>query len=495
MAGIVALVLVVALGQIAYSAYRIQQTRLHDEVMLIKGLIEASGRFDALHSADDHPGGSVGATLAKLTEALKRLPLEEDSEIVLAERRGQQLFFIVAVHGFDFVGEKHETSRYGLGLPEYSLSQDGPVALPMKKALNGESGTVLAQDYRDVPVFAAFTPVEIAGRRFGLVAKVNAWAVWLPVIEAGGAAAVLAALLIGLGTWHVLRLVDPLIGRLEEEVGANQAMIQTSPSAIVTINDRGAILQFNGGAERMFGYSAAEVCGRNVKILMPEDVAARHDGFLERTRQHSGRIQIFGVGREVKARRKDGSAFPVNISVGIARSRQGTRYIGIITDQTRHQRAEAALVEQRDALEQRLASTTEEIATFVRTAPSGVVTFDIRGEIALFNPAAERMFGWLQAEATGLRISALIPEVGDAASGETGGAWVLALVSRTAAGERREVEARRRDETTFPAHLTVGQARLADGREIFIAFIDDISEWKGQKTVLQRLLANAGQDV
>jgi len=109
--------------------------------------------------------------------------------------------------------------------------------------------------------------------------------------------------------------------------------------AIVLIDHRGRIQAFNRAAERLFGYAAAEVSGANINILMPEPDRSAHDGYIDRfvaTRLP----HIIGRGREVEARRRDGSLFPVFLSVGAVEGSEPPRFIGFMQDISFRRRAE-----------------------------------------------------------------------------------------------------------------------------------------------------------
>jgi two-component system sensor kinase FixL len=127
------------------------------------------------------------------------------------------------------------------------------------------------------------------------------------------------------------------------------ALMQAAVDAIVVIEAGETIVAFSRSAERMFGYSADEVIGQQVNILMPQPYRSAHSSYIERY-EESGEPHIIGVGREVRAVRKDGLIFPVWLSVGEARSRSGHRYIGIIRDLTKQHAAET----DRRSLEMRL---------------------------------------------------------------------------------------------------------------------------------------------
>jgi two-component system sensor kinase FixL len=109
------------------------------------------------------------------------------------------------------------------------------------------------------------------------------------------------------------------------------ALLDAAVDAIVLIGERGLITRFNPAAERIFGYEEREVLGRNVSMLMPEPYHTDHDNYLHRYRS-TGEQRIIGIGREVVAQRKDGSTFPIDLSVGEFRSGEERGFVGILRD-------------------------------------------------------------------------------------------------------------------------------------------------------------------
>jgi two-component system, LuxR family, sensor kinase FixL len=128
------------------------------------------------------------------------------------------------------------------------------------------------------------------------------------------------------------------------------ALLNAAVDAMVLIDDRGIVTRFNRAAERVFGYAAGEVVGRNVSQLMPQPYRREHDGYLERY-QHTGEARIIGIGREVVAQRKDGSTFPIDLAVGEFVTAAGRCYVGILRDISERKRQE----EQAEDLRARLA--------------------------------------------------------------------------------------------------------------------------------------------
>lgn len=130
-----------------------------------------------------------------------------------------------------------------------------------------------------------------------------------------------------------------------------RAIVDCTLDGLVTINAKGVISTFNPACERMFGYLAADVIGQNVKMLMPEPYHSQHDGYLAHYMQ-TGKAKIIGtMGRELTARRKDGSIFPIDLSISAFMLHDGQHFEGIIRDITARKTAEETLRRYTRALE------------------------------------------------------------------------------------------------------------------------------------------------
>jgi PAS domain S-box-containing protein len=130
-----------------------------------------------------------------------------------------------------------------------------------------------------------------------------------------------------------------------------QAILSTAADAIITMNIHGIIQSVNPASERMFGYVAAEMVGQNVELIMPSPYREEHDGYLRRY-LHAGEKHIIGVGRELFARRKDGSIFPMHLVVSEIEERK--LFTGILRDMTEYKRLERAVVEVASEEQQRI---------------------------------------------------------------------------------------------------------------------------------------------
>ena len=135
--------------------------------------------------------------------------------------------------------------------------------------------------------------------------------------------------------------------QLADETLRSQTIVQHAIDGIVTIDHNGIIQSFNPAAERLFGYSATEVIGRNVSILMPEPHRSHHDGYI-RHYQRTREPRIIGQGREVTACHRNGSTIDIRLGVAEFFLKQEQHFVGFIHDITDRKRAER---EAREALE------------------------------------------------------------------------------------------------------------------------------------------------
>ncbi|ONF47193.1 sensor histidine kinase [Methylobacterium radiotolerans] len=153
----------------------------------------------------------------------------------------------------------------------------------------------------------------------------------------------------GQPAWHrgVVLSIDAQ-KRAEEDLLAREAhlrsILDTVPEAMIVIDEAGVIHSFSAAAERLFGYTAGEAVGQNVRILMPEPMRDEHDGYLDRYRRTRER-HIIGTNRVVTGRRQDGSTFPMELAIGEMRSGEQVYFTGFINDLTERQHTEARLHE------------------------------------------------------------------------------------------------------------------------------------------------------
>ena len=147
------------------------------------------------------------------------------------------------------------------------------------------------------------------------------------------------------------------------------AVLDTVVDGIILIDARGHVLRFNPACEKLFGYLADEVIGQNVKMLMPEPFRAEHDGYLDNYRR-TGERKIIGIGREVMGRRKDGSTFPMDLSVGEAVQDGDAIFVGVIHDLTERKAYESAILDSALRLRAVLDTAVDGVILTTGAAPS-----------------------------------------------------------------------------------------------------------------------------
>ncbi|MCB5944808.1 sensor histidine kinase [Acidocella sp. KAb 2-4] len=139
-------------------------------------------------------------------------------------------------------------------------------------------------------------------------------------------------------------LASLALAALREREAQLRSILDTVPDAMIVIDAAGVVGSFSSAAERLFGYSAAEMVGRNVSLLMPAPHAERHDSYLERYLR-TGEKRIIGASRVVMGRRKDGSTFPMELYIGETPMRAGRAFTGFIRDLTERHETQARLHE------------------------------------------------------------------------------------------------------------------------------------------------------
>jgi PAS domain S-box-containing protein len=186
---------------------------------------------------------------------------------------------------------------------------------------------------------------------------------------------VLIALLVAV--LNALLRYRSMVSELKASEARMAALTDTAVDGIVLISSDGIVLHVNPPAERLFGWSAGEMVGQNVNLLMPEPYRSEHDGYLTRY-LGTGEARIIGAAREVMARRKDGSTFPIRLAVGHARLPEGNMFVGYITDITERRLLEQDLRDAKTRAEQAAAARTAFLANMsheIRTPMNSILGF------------------------------------------------------------------------------------------------------------------------
>ncbi len=278
-------------------------------------------------------------------------------------------------------------------------------------------------------------------------------------------------------------VIEQLVGDIAERRQAEDVLrrsetqfrdlLESAPDAAVIVDDRGRIVLVNGQAERMFGYTRDQLLGRPVETLLPERVHGRHeghrDGYLE-----DPRTRPMGVGLELAGRRRDGSEFPVDISLSAIETEDGTLATAFIRDIT-----------QRKLSEELRRKSEDRFAALLESAPDAVVIVDSRGRIVLVNQQTENLFGYERDDLLGETIELLLPgQLRERHVGHRDG--YLASPRTRPMGVGLELAGRRRDGSEFPVDISLAALETEEGR-LVTAFVRDISERRVQAELRQTL--------
>lgn len=261
-----------------------------------------------------------------------------------------------------------------------------------------------------------------------------------------------------------------------------RAIFDSAVEAMAVIDAQGAIQSVNPSVQRIFGYAPGELVGSNIKMLMPEAIAFEHDSYLRRYRE-TGERAIIGIGREVIGRRKDGSEFPLDLSVAEWERAGETFFTGVMRDVSARKDAEAAQ-----------AAGEAQYRAIFDSAVEAMAVIDPKGTIQSVNPAVERVFGYGPRELLGNNIKMLMPQAIPSHHDD-----YLQRYSDTGTkaiiGIGREVIGQRKEGTVFPLDLSVAEWQRG-GETFFTGVMRDVSARKDAETSLReseerlRLLQN-----
>jgi len=262
-------------------------------------------------------------------------------------------------------------------------------------------------------------------------------------------------------------LMRPLAFALRSETARARAVMDAAAEGIVTIDESGTVESFNRAAEEMFGHEAAEVLGKNVKMLVPEPHASAHDSYIARYLR-TGEARAIGKARELTALRKDGMQFPIELNLREVRFGGGRYFTAVIRDVTERKRAEAERAQ---------------LAAIVSSSQEAIVSTTRDGTVLTWNPGAECLFGYSAEVAVGRNVSFLTP---DDRRDEVGQRRALVLAGQQV--EPQDTERIAKDGRRVHVSLSASPVKDGAGNVTGVALVyRDISERKQAEETIQRL--------
>lgn len=193
-------------------------------------------------------------------------------------------------------------------------------------------------------------------------------------------------------TLQVRRLVDDRTRKLASSEKHMRAVLDNTVDGIITIDERGTVQTYNPACETIFGYKAAEVIGHNVKMLMPDSYRRQHDSYVANY-MRTGQAKIIGIGREVEGRKKDGSIFPMELSIGEIKNSDHSSFVGIVRDISRRKESDR---------------NKSLLASIVENSEDAIISKTLDSVVTSWNNGARHLFGYSAEEAIGRNVKELL---------------------------------------------------------------------------------------
>jgi methyl-accepting chemotaxis protein len=241
--------------------------------------------------------------------------------------------------------------------------------------------------------------------------------------------------------------------------------------AVVTIDDKNNVTYYNKAAERLWGYSAEEVIGQNVKKLVPRALQSGHDELVNANRR-TGQDKIVGTSRDVLIEKKDGTTGWCNLSLSKVKVGDKINYTAFVKD----------ISEQRESM--------EIIDQTLEQCIDGVVTIDDKNIVISFNTAAEKLWGCKREDVIGKNVKMLVPKAIQSNHDHLVDSNRTTGVDKIV-GKARDVEIETLDGRKIWANLSLSKVRL-ENKIFYTAFVKDITEEKKriEETAILSLVAN-----
>ena len=377
MSGVTLLVLAIAVYVLYQAAFEEERIRLAEIVKSQTCLIESIAEFDSINIRHDSPYGAIDDAMKQVANAYEKYKgFGKAGEFDIARLDEENIVFVFSHQHKDAfrIREKHDP-----------VSMSGKLAEPMQMALLGKSGTIIGLDYRGEKVLAAYEPLKILDQNMGIVVKIDMFEIRKPFIRAGIIAGGVSVIVILLGAILFIKISTPLIHNLQKSEAFHKAIMDYAADGIITIDQKGIVESFNTAAENIFSYPPIEVIGQNVKMLMPEPYRSEHDGYLRNYIQTKvKKILLHPV--ETLGKKKNGTVFPINLTVSKMLYSKKQMFIGIVRDITVQKQNEEKLRFQ---------------ACGIESAGEAIIMTDIDGNIQYANPAFMKQTGYTTEEVLG----------------------------------------------------------------------------------------------
>ncbi len=433
---LIAVMALSVIGVMILTIWLLYDTNLEQQRMRLVESVQSSARM--IETIAEHEGKED--TLKQLRNAHATFRGFGDSgEFTLAQLQEEQIEFLLS----------HRNSQ--LATPQ-AIPLNSPLAEPMRRALGKESGVLIGLDYSGVEVMAAYEPVAHMG--WGVVAKIDMAEIRAPFLNTGIVAALLAALIVILGSIAITRLILPLLEKLREEHEYQRTLFKNSPIGLVLCQMDGTYVDANPAFEKIIGRPLDELKTLSYWDITPGRYAESEAEQLEQLNQH-GEYGPY----EKEYIHRDGYMVPIRL-FGKVVHRNGNKYI----------LSSAEDITDRVCAEGRL----RQAATIFETTDEGIIITDENNRIIMVNSAFSNITGYSEEEALGNNPRLLRSDKHD--NNFYDRLWHRLEVDGNWRGEMWN---RRKDGTLFPVWQQIAVIRDKLGKvENYVSIFSDISEFK-----------------
>jgi PAS domain S-box-containing protein len=259
---------------------------------------------------------------------------------------------------------------------------------------------------------------------------------------------------------------QPLSTKTMAEILLSDDLIEALPDAIVAVDRDGVIVQLNSQTQALFGYERDELIGQRIEILVPESYRREHHHHRENFAK-TPKTRRMGANLDLSGRRRDGSEFPVEISLSPVSTEKGMFVLSAIRDISPRKRMEEELRRAHEELYQRtveqLGEYRSRLALIIDSSEDAIIGQDLDGSITSWNKGAERIYGYAPEEVIGKNISLLLPP-DEAANGlPDESSEILEKVARGEGIEHRESVRVTKDGRRLDVSISVSPLRDAKG--------------------------------
>lgn len=323
---LISLLIMVSLYRVAINQYEL---RLTETVKSHARLIESVARFELTNTGLDVEE-VLDRTVERVLDAHAQFDgFGESGEFILTRIINDQINFLVS--------QKQDSDSLPAPIPVA-----GKWAEPSRLALAGQSGFVVGPDYRGVEVLAAYEPVSLLD--LGLVVKINIDEVRAPFITWGLLSMALATIIVFIASRIFFRVARPIETSIARQNETFRILTETAHEGIFLVDVIGKIEYANPAGEALFGYQPGELIGQSVECLMPPQYSIPHAGYMKRYLE-TGERRFIGSGRQLTAQRKNGTRFPVYLSLGDINTNGNHLFTGVFTDLTEAQTLQNEILE------------------------------------------------------------------------------------------------------------------------------------------------------